>query len=186
MKTDALTRRDWRLPLDARGVDSTDLPSLRCFELSTTAFGKPCADSIRALLANSRETLSSLTFRNKAASEETLKAFRLVAADVMQEAAPGLQELAIIDLPRHRNSLTGSSPCRMTDTSAIPDPGKSRLAGESAANAGWWPSKTLQLPRLRRLHLVGYTNPDPDFFTRTIAVTNQQADEPIQIAFSKS
>ena len=109
-KTDALTRRDWRLPLDARGVDSTNLPSLHHFELSTTAFGKPCRESIRILLGNSRDTLSSLTFRNKAASEESLKAFRLVAADVMQEAAPRLEELAITDLPRHRNVLIGSSP----------------------------------------------------------------------------
>jgi hypothetical protein len=107
-KTDAQTRRDWRLPLDGRGVDSTDLPSLRHFELSTTAFGTPCADSIRALFANSRGTLSSLTFRNKAASEESLEAFRLVAADVMQEAAPRLEELAIMDLPRHRGLSRGS------------------------------------------------------------------------------
>ncbi|KAG0667540.1 hypothetical protein C6P46_000074 [Rhodotorula mucilaginosa] len=119
---------DWRLPLDGRGVDSTDLPSLRHFELSTTAFGTPCADSIRALL---------------------------VAADVMQEAAPRLEELAIMDLPRHR--------------------GLSR--GDPAADASWWPSKTLQLPRLCRLHLAGLALPDSGFFTRTIALPNQQLEE---------
>ena len=72
----------------------------------------------------------------------------------------------------------------MTDLSAIPDPGKPRLAAGPAGDAGWWLSKPLQLPRLCRLHLAGLALPDPDFFTRTIALPHKQLEKLIVEDFS--
>lgn len=101
--------RDWRLSGPILFSPSS-LPRLRRFELSTTAFGKPCLKSLLTLLGNSHDSLTSLAFRNKGASAETASAFRPVAAAILREFAPSLRELEIKDIPRFHARPEGESP----------------------------------------------------------------------------
>ncbi|GAA5863850.1 hypothetical protein JCM3774_001177 [Rhodotorula dairenensis] len=143
---------DWRLP-PLHGLDFGSMPRLRRFELSTTAFGKPCLHSIRAMLGNSQQSLAALAFRNKGAFPEALQAFRLVATEIMQQTSSQVEELTIQDISRHRSTLV--------------DP--------STSEATWFPARAQRLPRLRRLHLTGLSIP-VGFFTRTIAVPDNQLE----------
>ncbi|GAA5976228.1 hypothetical protein JCM10908_005424 [Rhodotorula pacifica] len=174
-RLESLTLRlalDWRLPT-SHDLKLSGLPRLRHFELSTTAFGKPCLQIIRLLLGDSQETLTSLSFRNKAASEETLEAFKLVAADVVQQFAPRLEKLTIKDLPRHRGLSTSGcllvfNPVRSqmltADTTVV----------DTTAGRSWFPSRTVRLPQLRHLHLTGLLLPNIDFLTRSVILPDQQ------------
>ncbi|BGP38675.1 hypothetical protein JCM10449v2_002610 [Rhodotorula kratochvilovae] len=100
---------DWFIPSDTATPPSS-LPSLKRFELSTTAFGTTSLSSIFALLSNSLSSLSSLALRNKGASQSTLEAFLPVASGLIARFAPQLEELSVRDIPRCGRRLPGAFP----------------------------------------------------------------------------
>ncbi|GAA6051973.1 hypothetical protein JCM3770_002991 [Rhodotorula araucariae] len=142
---------DWSIPSDIDILPSS-LPSLKRFELSTTAFGITSLASILALLSNSRSSLTSLALRNKGASQPTFDAFLPVASGLIAVLGPQLEELSVRDLPRFGRRPPGAGPA-----------------------AGWFPSTTTRFPRLRHLHLTGFALPSPDFFAHALVLPTAAA-----------
>ncbi|GAA5873528.1 hypothetical protein JCM1840_005954 [Sporobolomyces johnsonii] len=130
---------DWkRSPSSAARSSSS---RLRRFELSITAFASTTLPDVLALLAGSRETLVSLTLRNKGATSASAKAFLPVSQGLISALARTLESLSVKDIPRHGIRLPSSPP-----------------------TWSWFPSCPTSFPRLRHLHLTGLPSLSPSFF----------------------
>ncbi|BGO90183.1 hypothetical protein NBRC10512_002576 [Rhodotorula toruloides] len=139
-------------PTAGLDVPCDTLPSLRRFELSTTAFGTTSLSFVLSLLSNSHESLKSLTLRNKGATKPTLEAFLPVARGLIERFADRLEDLVVKDIPR----------------------GGRRAPGESPLD--WFPSRATSFPRLRFIHLTGLSCPSPSFFTQRLMVPSPAND----------
>lgn len=123
------------------------MPSLERFELSTTAFGATSLPSILSLLSNSHTSLTSLSLRNKGASQGAFAAFLPVAAGLIAHFAPRLRDLSVRDVPRCGRRHAGTGPAE-----------------------GWFPEAGTRFPRLERLHLTGLPLPSAAFFAQTVVL----------------
>ncbi|EGU12643.1 Proteophosphoglycan ppg4 [Rhodotorula toruloides ATCC 204091] len=133
-------------------VPSDTLPSLRRFELSTTAFGTTSLPFVLSLLSNSHASLKSLTLRNKGATKPTTEAFLPVARGLIERFAERLEELAVKDIPRGGRRAPGDGPL------------------------DWFPLRPTSFPRLRNLHLTGLACPSPSFFTQRLTLPSPADD----------
>ncbi|GAA6002128.1 hypothetical protein JCM10207_003089 [Rhodosporidiobolus poonsookiae] len=143
---------DWYLPSSPCAHLLKGACRLRRFELSTTAFGTTTLASILALLANSHETLTALSLRNKGGASGVVDAFTPVAQGLIKHFAGTLEELTIKDLPRGGLRPPSIQP-----------------------SADWFPASPTSMPRLQHLHLTGLPLPSSSFFTRTIVLPSPSA-----------
>ncbi|GAA5924024.1 hypothetical protein JCM1841_001830 [Sporobolomyces salmonicolor] len=143
---DNLTLRlalDWkRSPLSA-GRNSSS--RLRRFELSITAFASTTLPDILALLAGSRETLVSLTLRNKGATSASAKTFLPISQGLISAFARTLESLTVKDIPRYGTRLPSSPP-----------------------TWSWFPPCPASFPHLSHLQLTGLPSLSPAFFKSTV------------------
>ncbi|GAA6031715.1 hypothetical protein JCM8097_001949 [Rhodosporidiobolus ruineniae] len=138
---------DWLLPSSPYAHLLQGKPRLRRFELSTTAFGSTSLPSILALLANSHESLTSLTLRNKGAAAGATEAFYPVARGLIETFAGALEELTVKDIPRAGMRAPGTLP-----------------------SLDWFPSRPPAYPCLKHLHLTGLPLFFLTLFTSTTSV----------------
>lgn len=167
-----MSRRDC-FPTAGLDVPCDTLPSLRRFELSTTAFGTTSLSFVLSLLSNSHESLKSLTLRNKGATKPTLEAFLPVARGLIERFADRLEDLVVKDIPRGGRRAPGECEfeSRLPARVLTPCP---PATGESPLD--WFPSRATSFPRLRFIHLTGLSCPSPSFFTQRLMVPSPAND----------
>ncbi|KAI5481673.1 hypothetical protein MNV49_002899 [Pseudohyphozyma bogoriensis] len=119
---------EWYIPEDS---DLSTTCQLDKFELSITGWAETDAQSIHRLLANSKDTLTSLAVRNKCAINAS--AFLPVARQLIKTYGSNLKHLSIKDVPNHGRRRPTETPL------------------------AWFPDlKTvIALPNLQTLHLSG-------------------------------
>ncbi|GAA5966848.1 hypothetical protein JCM21900_001173 [Sporobolomyces salmonicolor] len=134
---------DWkRSPLSAGQSSSS---RLRRFELSITASASTTLPDVLALLAGSRETLVSLTLRNKGATSASAKTFLPISQGLISAFARTLQSLTVKNIPRYGTRLPSSPP-----------------------TWSWFPPCPASFPHLSHLQLTGLPSLSPAFFRSTV------------------